>query len=179
VVTLPGLHETRDSVGAHLNKAQRLYEQVLHNGNPTRSMNGYCHHTKATASQASMTLISMPILQLRHHMHHAESKLRPRAILDQLVGRSQHNQEIGAQPEWYSQSAYATRTLFQYLNPRNSSRRDLKQVVCQMLNAKDPRYLCVSHVWMLVIGEGRSCLGKETRTYLSGDRHHDNMFDSV
>ena len=178
-MTLPGLHETRDSVGAHLNKAQRLYEQVLHNGNPTRSMNGYCHHTKASAGQAGMTLISMPILQLRHHMHHAESKFHPRAIIDQLVGSSQANQKFIAQPEWYPQSAYATCTLFQYLNPRNSSRRDLKQVVCQMLDAKDPRYLCVSHVWMLVIGEGRSHLRRKARTCLSGDRHHDNMFDSV
>jgi hypothetical protein len=178
-VTLPGLHEIRDSVGAHLNKAQKLYEQVLHNGSPTRSMNGYCHHAQATADQVSMTLISMPILQLRHHMHHAESKFRPRAIIDQLVGRSQTDQKIGAQPEWYSQSAYATRTLFQYLNPRNSSRRDLKQVVCQMLDAKDARYLCVSHVWMLVIGEGRSHLGRKAHICLSGDRHYDNMFDSV
>jgi hypothetical protein len=155
IVNLPELYEVSDSINAHLSQAQRLYEQSPNSGNAMRGMNGFCHHTSASAGQVSMTLINMPFLQLREHAHRTETELNPMAILNQLLGRTGHGPEVQTQADTHPHDVHPTRTLFQYLNPRDSSRRDLKQVVCQMLGPADRRYLCVSQVWILIVDEGK------------------------
>jgi hypothetical protein len=158
VVRLPELRNVRNSVDAHLGKAQRLYEQQTHNGETARSMNGFCHHAEARAGQARMTLISLPFVQLKEHNHRTESELSSMAILKRLLGHSRGSQTNKDQAVARPETAHATRTLFQYLNPRDNSRRDLKQVVCHVLGSRDKRYLCVSQIWIFIVNEGKSRL---------------------
>lgn len=158
VVNLPELRNVRNSIDAHFGKVQRLYEQQTHNGDATRSMNGFCHRVEASAGKASMTLIGLPFVQLQEHNHRTESELNSMVIMKRLLGHSRGSQtnkdEVFAHPD----TAHATRTLFQYLNPRDNSRRDLKQVICHMLGPREKRYLCVSQVWIFVVNEGKSLL---------------------
>ena len=156
VVNLPELRNVRDSVEAHLGKAQRLHEQQTHNGDATRSMNGFCHHVEASAGQASMMLVGLPFVQLQEHNHRTESELNSMVIMKRLLSHSRGSQTSKNQAAAHPDTAHATRTLFQYLNPRDNSRRDLKQVVCHMLGPRDKRYLCVSQVWILIVNEGKS-----------------------
>lgn len=154
MVNLPELCKVHDSLNAHFDKAQRLYEQQTHNGDATRSMKGFCHHTEASAGQASMTLIGLPFVQLKEHNHRTEAELKSFATINRLLGHSRGSltnmDQVVARPD----TAHAPRTLFQYLNPRDNSRRDLKQVVCHMLGSRDKRYLCVSQIWIFVANEG-------------------------
>jgi hypothetical protein len=101
-----------------------------------------------------MTLISIPFLQLRDHDHRTEGIMNSADIINKISGRSRYSQTIRAQAGSHADSANPARTLFQYLNPRDNSRRDLKQVVCHMLGPRDKRYLCVSHLWILIVNEG-------------------------
>lgn len=156
VVNLPELRNVRNSIDAHFGKVQRLYEQQTHNGDATRSMNGFCHRVEASAGKASMTLIGLPFVQLQEHNHRTESELNSMAIMKRLLGHSRGSQTNEDQAFAHPNAAHATRTLFQYLNSRDNSRRDLKQVVCHMLGPHDKRYLCVSQVWIFVVNEGKS-----------------------
>jgi hypothetical protein len=161
VVNIPELREVRQSVNDHLGTAQLMHEQVLHSGNAIRLMTGFCHHNNGNSDRPRMSLISMPFLQLREYGNRTEGKFGSIAVLAKLTGRNPSSQTIEMQTESRSDTAHPTRTLFQYLNPRNNSRRDLKQAVCQMLGARDRRYLCVSQVWILVVNEGEYDLGIE------------------
>lgn len=156
VVGLPELRKVRNTIHSHLIKAQQDYEHVLHDENVMRSMDGFCHHSDASVDQASMTLISMPFIQLEEHRYHTETKLSPTAIITRLFRRPHHSHKDEVRPGSHNLSAHPTRTLFQYLNPRENGRRDLKQVVCHMLGPRNRRYLCVSQVWILIVNEGES-----------------------
>ena len=151
---LPELRKVRNSVSSHFNGAQRLYEQLKHDGNSERSMKGFCHHTKAGAGHAGMTLIGLPFVQLKEHKHHTEAERNSVAIINRLLGHSRYNQTGKDETVSCPDTVHATRTLFQYLNPRDNSRRDLKQVICHMLGPHDKRYLCVTQIWMFVVNEG-------------------------
>lgn len=96
----------------------------------------------------------MPFLQLKEHDHQTEGKFEPLELIKKLKDRAFHSENVGTQAASYSAHVHPTRTLFQYLNPRNNSRRDLKQVVCRMLGPRDGRFLYVSQVWILVVNEG-------------------------
>jgi hypothetical protein len=78
--------------------------------------------------------------------------------LKRLLGHSRGSQTNKDQAVARPETAHATRTLFQYLNPRDNSRRDLKQVVCHVLGSRDKRYLCVSQIWIFIVNEGKSRL---------------------
>lgn len=78
------------------------------------------------------------------------------AIMKRLLGHPRGSQTNEDQAFAPPNTAHATRTLFQYLNSRDNSRRDLKQVVCHMLGPHGKRYLCVSQVWIFVVSEGKS-----------------------
>ena len=156
VVNLPELRKVHNSVDAHFNKAQQLYEQQTHDGGATRRMNGFCHHAEASIEQASMTLIGLPFVQLKEHNHRTEAEFNSFATINRLLLHSRGSQTDQGQSVAYSDTAHATRTLFQYLNSRDNSRRDLKQVVCHMLGPRDKRYLCVSQIWIFVVNEGES-----------------------
>lgn len=95
----------------------------------------------------------MPFLQLKRHGQQTEAQLKPLAVINRLRGRTAQGQNAA---ESQSDHSHPSRTLFQYLNPRNNSRRDLKQVVCRTLDPRDGRFLFVSQVWILVVNEGRS-----------------------
>ena len=142
-MNLPELSKVRNGVSNHFNEAQRLYEQLTHDGSAKRSMNGFCHHTKAGAGQVSMTLIGLPFVQLKEHKHSTEAELNSVVVMNRLLGHSRYNQTSKDEAVSHQDTVHATRTLFQYLNPRDSSRRDLKQVICHMLGPRDKRYLCV------------------------------------
>ena len=157
-MNLPELSKVRNGVSNHFNEAQRLYEQLTHDGSAKRSMNGFCHHTKAGAGQASMTLIGLPFVQLKQHNHSTEAKLDSVAVINRLLGHSRYDQTSKDEAVSHQDTVHATRTLFQYLNPRDSSRRDLKQVICHMLGPRDKRYLCVTQIWMFIVNEGESHL---------------------
>jgi hypothetical protein len=179
VLNLPELRGIRKSVMEHLGAAQTLHEQVLQSGIATRIMNGFCHHTDGSADRARMTLISMPFLQLREHGNRTEAKFSSMAVIDKLMGRARYGQTIQTQPWTDSETAHSPRTLFQYMNPRNNSRRDLKQAVCHMLEARDRRYLCVSQVWILVINEGEYDLESKCNLYLQLCRARYHKLDVV
>ena len=151
---LPELRKIRNSVNGHFNEAQRLYEQPKHDGNSKRSMNGFCHHTKAGAGQAGMTLIGLPFVQLKEHNHRTEEERNSVAIVNRILGHSRYDQTSKDKAVSRPDTVHATRTLFQYLNSRDNSRRDLKQVICHMLGPRDKRYLCVTQIWMFVVNEG-------------------------
>jgi hypothetical protein len=155
-VSLPELRKVRESIGAHFNQAQRLFEHQNHNGDSTRSMNGFCHHSEASAGQAGMTLIGLPFVKLEEHNHRTEAELSSLAMVGRLLGHSHDSKTNKDQADARVDTAHATRTLFQYLNQRDNSRRDLKQVICQMLGPRDKRYLCVSQVWLFIVNEGKS-----------------------
>jgi hypothetical protein len=161
VVNLPELREVRTSVNDHLGTAQMMHEQVLHSGNAIRLMTGFCHHNNGNSDRPRMTLVSMPFLQLREYGNRTQGKFDSMAVLGKLAGRTPFGQTIEMQTESHSDTAHPARTLFQYLNPRNNSRRDLKQAVCHMLGARDRRYLCVTQVWILIVNEGEHDLGIE------------------
>jgi hypothetical protein len=144
----------------HLSRAQIVHADSLRNGNATRSRNGFCHHTSKSAGQLAITLTSIPFLQLRDHHHRTEGIMNSAEIINKILGRSHYSQTIRAQAGSHANSTNSVRTLFQYLNPRDNSRRDLKQVVCHMLGPRDKRYLCVSHVWILIVNEGKSILSR-------------------
>lgn len=105
-----------------------------------------------------MTLVGLPFVQLQEHNHRIESELNSMVIMKRLLSHSYGSQTSKNQAVAHPDTAHVTRTLFQYLNPRDNSRRDLKQVVCHMLGPRDKRYLCVSQVWILVVNEGKSPL---------------------
>lgn len=154
VMTLPELRRICNDIKDHFDKAQRLHEKVLRHGSTMRSMEGFCHKTDDETSQVRLTLINMPFVQLKGHGHGTQAKLDPRAIAEKLLGRPLQSPSPAFQHGSYAANAHTMRTLFQYLNPRQSSRRDLKQVVCHMLDPNDKRYLHVSQLWVLLINEG-------------------------
>lgn len=153
-VNLPELCKVRESVDLHLSEARRLYEQQAHDGDATRTMKGFYHHTNANAGHVRMTLIGLPFIQLKTHHHRTEAELTSMAIINRLLGYSGHNATTKDRPSCLSDTAHTLRTLFQYLNPRDNSRRDLNQVVCHVLGPHDKRYLCVSQVWVFIVNEG-------------------------
>jgi hypothetical protein len=157
-VNLPELRKVRESVNDHFDKAQRLYESRAHDRDAARSMNGFCHHTEANSGQARMTLIGLPFVQLEEHSHRTEAELNSFAIINRLLHHSRGSQVNKDQAITHPDTTHPTRTLFQYLNPRDNSRRDLKQVICHMLKPRDKRYLCVSQMWIFVANEGESLL---------------------
>jgi hypothetical protein len=157
-VNLPELRKVRDDVNAHFDRAQQLYEHQAHDRNATRSMNGFCHHTEASAGQARMTLIGLPFVQLKEHSHQTEAEFKSFAIINRLLCHSRGSQVDKDQAATHPDTTHATRTLFQYLNPRDNSRRDLKQVICHMLGSRDKRYLCVSQIWIFVANEGETLI---------------------
>jgi len=150
---MPELQTIRSGLDEHLSAAQTIHEQLQQNGSAMRNMNGFCHVSKDDGVRPRMALISMPFLQLKEHGHRTEAQLKPSEIIRRLKGRTIRDQSVA---ESNSAHTHPSRTLFQYLNPRNNSRRDLKQVVCRMLGPRDRKLLFVSQVWVLIVNEGQS-----------------------
>lgn len=149
---MPELHTIRSGLDEHLSAAQTLHEQLQQNGSATRDMKGFCHVSKGARAHPQMALISMPFLHLKGHGLQTEAQLKPLAVINRLRGRTVHGREVAVSR---SDHTHPSRTLFQYLNPRNNSRRDLKQVVCRTLGPRDGRFLFVSQVWILIVNEGQ------------------------
>lgn len=118
-------------------------------------MEPFCHQTTAKKSQPNILSACIPFFDLREHNHQTDAKLTL-GLIEKLRAQSTSSDGSGVQPCTSSDTTHPMCTLFQSLNPRNNSRRDLKQVVCQMLEPKDRRYLYLSQVWFLVINEGNT-----------------------
>ncbi|CZT19463.1 uncharacterized protein RCC_05314 [Ramularia collo-cygni] len=145
VLRTPELRNARWQVESHFQDVQRLYEKLPHHSNSIPYMEEFCH--SVDTYDTGMVFACVPFYDLRPHGHQTEARLKLSPILSRLWP--------GGPPDTpsnkHSSIGHPARTLFQSLNPRNNSRRDLKQVACQMLPHRDQRYLYLSQVWFLVI----------------------------
>ncbi len=149
---LSEIRKVSQLVKSHLDRVQQLHEKVPQSGDTVRHIEGFCEST--VNDQHTITSACVPYLQLQKHGQPTNQKLDLRFLLRTAVHSSQQSSSSETQPELVD-TAHPVRTLFQSLNSRSNSRRDLKQVVCQMLDPQDMRYLCLSQAWFLIINEGQ------------------------
>lgn len=140
----------RDEIETHLQTVQQNYEKLSQGGSPMRYMETFCHETAFKDGELDVLSICVPFLELQKHNHQSEGKLALPRFLDRWSGNIASPDDHTA----FSTTSHSPRTLFQLLNPRNNTRRDLKQVICQMLAPTDRRFLNVSQTWMVIVNNG-------------------------